>query len=64
MSKVTDFLILDEFCLYEPTNKEDDFDMRNYKMLESTVRYIRKEHEDDRYREVETVFTKDNLRGL
>ena len=50
MSKSMDYLILDEFCKYEPTNKKDDFAMWNYKMLESHIKYIKKEHENDQSR--------------
>ena len=34
-------LILDEFCQYEPTNKDDDISVFNYKMLESHIYYER-----------------------
>lgn len=34
-------LILDEFLEYEPENKDDDIAMFNYKMLESSIRYIK-----------------------
>ena len=64
MSKSMDYLILDEFCQYEPTNQEDDFAMWSYKMLESEVRYIRKERKNDGCREIKGTIYNDTKCGL